>query len=486
MRTHAGLDADEAVVGLMAKHILEGREMPVFYYGQHYFGALEAYLTVPAFSLLGDSSWALRIVPLAFSLLSVGATALLSRQLWGRQAAWTAAAIAAVPPLFSFDFQLRARGGFPESLALTLLLAWMAARLLEPEWADQRRVFTFGLMTGLLLYVFQAAFLPAAAFLALSAALRPRPSARSYLIWTGGALLGAAPLLLYNLAHPLATVMEAGGQKFLGMRLEEYRQSGLWTSLLSALTRRLADLRQAGDHLWTVLAGRPWYESGWEELAAGAFLIAVVLGAVWQLRRLLPALLGRRLDRKHIPPTAVPVLLFVLTLLAGFLHPRYLLACFPAAAMLAAALGDQWAKRNRLLPGLLLLLPLLFGLQQVQFLRAIDPSGHSSLLACLREAGVSRGYADYWLAYPVVFLSDERIILSPAADPEGVDRYPPYSRLVAASDPVGLVWIKDGPAERRSSNRLGPAASRLPRFSCCAAVVYPSVDQSLCRLLLPE
>ena len=27
--------ADEGVVGLMAKHIAEGRELPVFFYGQH-------------------------------------------------------------------------------------------------------------------------------------------------------------------------------------------------------------------------------------------------------------------------------------------------------------------------------------------------------------------------------------------------------------------------------------------------------------------
>ena len=36
--------ADEGVVGLMAMHILEGRELPVFFYGQDYLGALEAYL----------------------------------------------------------------------------------------------------------------------------------------------------------------------------------------------------------------------------------------------------------------------------------------------------------------------------------------------------------------------------------------------------------------------------------------------------------
>jgi len=38
------IDSDEAIVGLMGKHILEGRGIPTFYYGQHYMGSLEAIL----------------------------------------------------------------------------------------------------------------------------------------------------------------------------------------------------------------------------------------------------------------------------------------------------------------------------------------------------------------------------------------------------------------------------------------------------------
>jgi hypothetical protein len=35
--------ADEAVPGLMARHIITRGELPVFYWGQDYFGAAEAY-----------------------------------------------------------------------------------------------------------------------------------------------------------------------------------------------------------------------------------------------------------------------------------------------------------------------------------------------------------------------------------------------------------------------------------------------------------
>ena len=41
------IDGDEAVVGLMARHIAFLGERPVFYYGQPYLGSLEAFSAAP-------------------------------------------------------------------------------------------------------------------------------------------------------------------------------------------------------------------------------------------------------------------------------------------------------------------------------------------------------------------------------------------------------------------------------------------------------
>jgi hypothetical protein len=37
-----GFDSDQAVVGLMAKHLSEGRAFPLFFYGQTYMLGVEA------------------------------------------------------------------------------------------------------------------------------------------------------------------------------------------------------------------------------------------------------------------------------------------------------------------------------------------------------------------------------------------------------------------------------------------------------------
>ena len=53
-----------------------------------------------------------------------------------------------------------------------------------------------------------------------------------------------------------------------------------------------------------------------------------------------------------------------------------------------------------------------------------------AIIRVLDEEKVDRVYADYWLAYPITFLSRERIIAAPYLS---WDRYPPYTRLVEDS-----------------------------------------------------
>src|SRR5215204_4094960 len=52
-RSH--FDADQAITGLMAKHLAELRAFPLFYYGQSYMLAVEAWLAAPVFAIAGAS-----------------------------------------------------------------------------------------------------------------------------------------------------------------------------------------------------------------------------------------------------------------------------------------------------------------------------------------------------------------------------------------------------------------------------------------------
>src|SRR5215471_9947132 len=77
------IDGDEAVVGLMARHIAFLGERPVFYWGQPYLGSLEAFTAAPLFRVFDSSTLLLKLVPTAYSLGFLALCAATARQLFG-------------------------------------------------------------------------------------------------------------------------------------------------------------------------------------------------------------------------------------------------------------------------------------------------------------------------------------------------------------------------------------------------------------------
>lgn len=71
---HAFFDSDQAIVGLMAKHLVEGRAFPLFYYGQTYMLVVDAWVAAPFFLVAGPTVAALHG---ATTALNVVAAALL-------------------------------------------------------------------------------------------------------------------------------------------------------------------------------------------------------------------------------------------------------------------------------------------------------------------------------------------------------------------------------------------------------------------------
>ena len=52
-------DSDQAVFGLMAKHLAELRAFPLFMYGQSYILGVEAWMAAPLFAIFGPSATAI-------------------------------------------------------------------------------------------------------------------------------------------------------------------------------------------------------------------------------------------------------------------------------------------------------------------------------------------------------------------------------------------------------------------------------------------
>ena len=145
------VDGDEAIVGLMAKHIVDGgRDWPVFYYGQPYMGSLEPTLVAILFGLFGVSSFFLKLVPTVFSVIHIFLMFVLTRKLTNTYAGICAAIFTAVCPTALTLWSTKARGGFIELVVLgTLSLIITFGILSSKKDLNLKKLFLLGLVLGL-------------------------------------------------------------------------------------------------------------------------------------------------------------------------------------------------------------------------------------------------------------------------------------------------------------------------------------------------
>lgn len=197
-QTH--VHSDEAIIGLMGKHILEGRHFPFYMYGQPYNAgaAWEAYLAAVAFALFGVGVVPLKGCIVLLSLLCLFLFYRMGCALYDRPTAvFATVAFALVPSLLKWHFQVRGYSWYFLSIpVLTLLFASIESASVPKGWT----LLSFGLASGLSIWCLELAF-PLVAALWLLLILRRRISLRNAPLVLIGFLLGYAPVIVFNLTY---------------------------------------------------------------------------------------------------------------------------------------------------------------------------------------------------------------------------------------------------------------------------------------------
>ncbi len=422
------LSADEAIPGLMGLHIARGSEAPVFFWGQHYFGAVEAYLIAGLFKLLGFHPWLAIVPPIAASLVLVPITAGLGGQMGGPRAGILAALPVALPPPVLARLYANSGGGF--SLAFMLhglaLLCYLRAYQ-QPEralpWAA-----AFSFVSGILSWIWQPALALYAALLCLLLVRQPglrRPARLAPIV--APLAIGLAPPLIYNLQHGWPSVAE--------LTLKYVSPAG---------EARIVDERSP----WAVLALLLLAFGGGNELEGGANVGQAVLVAVSIPLTLILLLVDARREcraesHRRLHVAAVLAFAALIDALAAHNTVRHLApVALIAFGFVGALLALIWSRVR--LGGLVALAVVLAVLvapnlwldvraEQVAQRVVARASEVQVAVEALETRGLSTGYGDYWSAYPVTYFSGEQVTVPPSlVDPWGVrfDRYPPYRQLV--------------------------------------------------------
>ena len=411
------IDADEAIVGLMARHINEGKPIPVFYYGQHYMGSFEALIASLFFWLFGESGMVLKLVPLVFGIGFIALIYALTAELTqGKRAARMAGLLAALPPSALVVWSSMARGGFIELVVIGTLALIYAVRWLKSDSPSFLETSLVWLLLGFGWWVNNQILyflLVIALFQALRCIRLTTPwSAKGAhgLMAAVSFLVGSVPFWIYNIEHH-------------------------WASF--GLFRR-ATVEETVEHLRGVVATalpilwgakRFWQL---EDLFVGSSFIAwavyglLLVVVIWVRRQALFNLVRGSLSAYPVEILLAFACCSVIVFSAssfGYLvqAPRYLLPLYVGVFPLAAiGLDALWRWKPFVAKGLLALLVAFNISSQYLYGRAIpgEPfvfagervsKDHTQLLAWLEERGITWIRTNYWIGYRVAFESNERV-----------------------------------------------------------------------------
>ena len=334
-------NSDEATMGLAALHVAQGRDYPVFFYGQAYLGTLQAYLTAPLMRVLGPSLIVLRLPPLLFYLAFATGMYLLTRRLHTPGLALFVVAVLALGSDRTIKDQLIGGGGYPEINAAAVWLILGSLALVSGRTRRRTPVLaSWGVVAGLLFWV-DWLILPylAAAAAVLLAGWWPRAGGGNRLgaaaTVVAGFAVGAAPLIAFNLTHPPA-------QNSLRVFLR-LSHSSATTGIDQHLYGGLAFGIPMGTGVCAPNRCDPW-QTWW----AAAYVVLLAVAAVLAVRRLRRAAdredRGRAIGRLALLGAAAVSLATYVYSDAAATSPiesaRYLT---PAFISLPAVLWPAWA-----------------------------------------------------------------------------------------------------------------------------------------------
>lgn len=410
---HAAFDSDQAIVGLMAKHLSEGRAFPLYLYGYSYMLAVESWIAVPYFWIAGPTVAALKASIIGTNLAIV-ALLIVGLSRWGGLRP-----LAAVVPVVFFAFVppdtaaklVDAGGGTIEQFLWVLIL-----------WFVRDRPFTFGavLAVGFLNREFTVYAVPVIILGQIwSRVFFRRETWRAWLfsliaflaVWQGIQAL-----------KPLADLMGPGtrgassygqtasptGNMSQRMRIDVAATPGSIVTLLRGEVANLLGGRPSTDAV--AVQGRSWI--GWLLFAAAAAAvgrvawlsrcgdrpIAVAATGWYALGVGMMSVVGYALTRPTdvVTPRYLLLSVFIpvgLTAVWLALEPRRVVrgAIVVVVALWASVAGiDSWRQYDRYASGR-------------------EPDGMQQLIDALDARSIGLAEAEHWRAYKLTFLARERI-----------------------------------------------------------------------------
>jgi 4-amino-4-deoxy-L-arabinose transferase-like glycosyltransferase len=500
---HRPISSDEAIAGLMARDILHGH-FYAFYWGQVY-GGVEPYLTAAGFGVFGHSSWVLRAVPVLLSLAAALLAWRVTRRLVGDPVvALLAGAVVWAAPDSAVSNSFIEWGFRGVTLVCGLALLLLVLRILDGDdrwwiygltglvagigWWSSPEIAYFLVPAGLLLIGFLWAkraeivgLLPRLGILLLAAGVGATPwlwaNVNSGFQSLKASAFGVPPrpytysdrlhLFFHYSIGMLFSVRDIFGGQWLGGKTVGVGLLAL--SLVLVGVAMILGLIRGGRAIAVVagtvafpflLALSPgtwfWQTGRYIGYVVPLYVMVVAIGA-WAAGRLVSS---RRTFIEVREDASRVVARLSMAAVGGFLVALALVS-FVRDPTPGISLSSGWGDPNRPSSG------------------AIDK---------LEKAGVSYGYANYWVAYRLDLLSHDRLKLTVGKGED--DRWPYLNRQVSGRALAAWIFVKPTPAANSQFVSVaGPGGLTETAFTdqlTLNSVAYRVVDAGILDAVVPD
>lgn len=449
----AEVNYEEATVGVMARHILQGDHV-VFWWGEPYLGTSQTYLVALLFTVLPKTTRILRIAPLVFSLVAAFFAYRLARDLAGPR--WSLLTLLwwTVPPAFLTRYGLTPFN-YISCVAYGSIILYLTQRAAIRGTGAPTTWYLLGLFWGLAVWdhLISVAYVAASgAWLSLRAWRRDTPGpARGWLPRCAvGFIVGSSPFWGWNLLHRFETITE--------MITPAAAPRGELLGRLDFVVRALmVELLGRADWFWADGRGTAHLIP----LLGLVYLPLLPLSAYWLCRQAIGPT-PRAAPQPGSPPVGLDLVAASLFLavaqvvFTSYNNGRYLMPIYSSVPVLLAVYARWLACRARWLPALLIVALVLVDVTdnvkviEASVRRRDAPRPVDAVIRRLREEGIGHVYAHYRVAWTLAFESEETITASDfygyltnrfALSPGSASYMAPYLRDMAEVDAAPRVAL---------------------------------------------
>lgn len=414
-------NSDEAIVGLMAKHILEGENF-LYFYGQSYMGSLDAYLVALGFLVFGQSVLVIRIVQIfLYGLTILFIFLFVNNAFKNLTLAFLSTLFLVFPPVNVVLYTTVSLGGYGEALLLGAMSFYLAEKIISGKLKQKTEyliISLLGLIFGVGLFVNPLSLtiiIPAIIYLIYKLLnSNKRTKWKAFLpIFFIFLIIGSIPFW-YSLffTNGFSVIEEIRGS---AIAVEE-------TTFFNKTISHITSFLLFGP---SVILG---LRAPWSVEWIGQYFIPVII-FFWIL---MVFLFFSKNNKKIKMDTVFFMFLIVILVVGGFVFSsfgvdpsgRYFL---PIIFPLGLIFGYGMCYFGNKIVHILALLVIMFQIYgsvtsaikkpyiTTQFYSPaqVNHSEMKSLINFLTEKNELNGYTNYWVAYPLAFLSNERIIAIP-------------------------------------------------------------------------